>query len=59
VQRCKLAHGAVIVCDMREQPGHLKHRAEFHEHLGEEDVCVSIEKALERTRFLRESAASA
>jgi SulP family sulfate permease len=49
----------LIVCDMREQPAQLMRRAEFHEHLGEENICVSIEQALERARLLRERKATA
>jgi sulfate permease, SulP family len=42
----------LIVCDMREQPAQLMRRAEFHEHLGDSNICVSIEQALERARLL-------
>src|SRR6185436_1947094 len=42
----------LIVCDMREQPARLMRRAEFHQHLGDENICVSIEQALERARAL-------
>src|SRR5271169_5539241 len=41
-----------LLCGAREQPARLMHQAEFGEHVGTENICPSIEKALERARVL-------
>jgi SulP family sulfate permease len=41
-----------ILCGAREQPAKLMHQAEFGEHVGMENICPSIEKALERAKIL-------
>ena len=38
----------LILCGAREQPAALMHAAEFHEHVGEKNICPSIEAALAR-----------
>jgi SulP family sulfate permease len=41
-----------ILCGAREQPTRLMHQAEFGEHVGTDNICPSIEKALERAKAL-------
>jgi SulP family sulfate permease len=38
----------LILCGALPQPAALMHQAEFHEHVGELNICESIEAALER-----------
>jgi hypothetical protein len=37
---------------MRDQPARMMERAEFHEHLGDENLLPSVEAALNRARAL-------
>jgi sulfate permease, SulP family len=41
-----------ILCGAREQPARLMDQAEFGQHVGIENVCPSIERALERAKAL-------
>jgi SulP family sulfate permease len=43
-----------ILCGAREQPARLMHQAEFGQHVGVENICPSIEKALERAKALHQ-----
>jgi len=38
----------MLLCGAREQPAQLMHQAEFEQHVGAENICDSIEQALER-----------
>ena len=38
----------LILCGAPKQPAALMHQAEFHEHVGELNICANIEAALER-----------
>jgi SulP family sulfate permease len=38
----------LILCGARSQPAWLMTQAEFHEHVGDENICPHIEAALER-----------
>jgi len=38
----------IILCGAPKQPAALMHQAEFHEHVGELNVCPNIEAALDR-----------
>ena len=42
----------LILCGAREQPLLRMHEAEFHEHVGEENICQSVADALERAKTL-------
>ena len=42
----------LILCGAREQPSLRMREAEFHEHVGEENICRSVADALERARTL-------
>jgi len=42
----------LILCGAREQPTFRIHEAEFHEHVGAENICRSLAEALERAREL-------
>ncbi|HYM80161.1 MAG TPA: sodium-independent anion transporter [Candidatus Limnocylindria bacterium] len=44
----------LIVCDMREQPARLMRRADFHEHLGDANICASFEAALARAHVVHQ-----
>lgn len=41
-----------ILCGAREQPEMRMHEAEFHEHVGEENICRSVADALDRAKNL-------
>ena len=38
----------LLICGAREQPARMMQRAEFHQHIGERNVCASIQDALKR-----------
>jgi SulP family sulfate permease len=42
----------LILCGAREQPAKRMHEAEFHEHVGEENICRSVAEALDRAKIL-------
>jgi SulP family sulfate permease len=42
----------LILCGAREQPAAAMRRAEFHAHVGEANICPSIEEALARAATL-------
>ncbi len=42
----------LILCGAREQPSLRMREAEFHEHVGEENICRSVADALERAKAL-------
>jgi hypothetical protein len=44
----------LILCGAREQPARLMRQAEFHRHIGRENLCSNIEEALARARVLHE-----
>ena len=46
----------LILCGALPQPAALMHQAEFHEHVGERNICPSIEAALERAAEIHEIA---
>jgi SulP family sulfate permease len=46
----------LILCGAREQPARLMAQAEFHEHIGDANICEHIEDALVRARSLRPDA---
>jgi sulfate permease, SulP family len=43
---------ALILCGAPEQPARLMHQAEFEQHVGHENICESITKALARARVV-------
>jgi SulP family sulfate permease len=42
----------IILCGAREQPARRMHAAEFHDHVGKENICDSVADALDRARDL-------
>lgn len=48
----------LILCGAREQPTLRMHEAEFHQHVGRENICRSLAEALERARDLYRGVAS-
>ena len=42
----------LLLCGMRDQPARMMARADFHQHLGTENLLPSVEAALERARAL-------
>jgi SulP family sulfate permease len=42
----------LLLCGMRDQPARMMHRADFHEHIGAENLLPSVEAALARARVL-------
>jgi SulP family sulfate permease len=47
----------LVLCGAREQPALRMHEAEFHEHVGDENICRSLAEALDRARALYPDAA--
>jgi sulfate permease, SulP family len=43
----------LLLCGAREQPAALMRAAEFHDHLGDANICPNIEAALRRAEALR------
>jgi SulP family sulfate permease len=48
----------LLLCGAREQPAALMHAAEFHEHVGAQNICTNIEAALARARAIHRSRAA-
>jgi SulP family sulfate permease len=46
----------LILCGAREQPARLMRQAEFHRHIGRENLCANIEEALSRARAVHDDA---
>jgi SulP family sulfate permease len=46
--RLKESGRTLILCGAREQPANLMRRAEFHEHVGDANICANIRDALNR-----------
>jgi SulP family sulfate permease len=46
--RLKTSGRTLILCGAREQPAHLMRRAEFHQHVGHDNICANIQEALFR-----------
>jgi SulP family sulfate permease len=42
----------LILCGAREQPAMRMHEAEFHEHVGPENICRSVAEALDRAKSM-------
>ena len=42
----------LVLCGAREQPAKRMHQAEFHQHVGPENICHSVAEALDRARTL-------
>lgn len=42
----------LMICGVRDQPARMMERAEFHEHLGDENILPTLEAALGRARAL-------
>jgi SulP family sulfate permease len=40
----------LVLCGMRDQPARMMARAEFHQHIGDDNILPNIETALERAR---------
>jgi SulP family sulfate permease len=47
----------LILCGAREQPARLMAKAEFHEHVGDANICADLDAALVRARQLHAGAA--
>jgi SulP family sulfate permease len=47
----------LILCGARPQPARLMDRADFHRHVGAENICLNIVAALERARQLHHARA--
>jgi SulP family sulfate permease len=45
----------LIVCGAPAQPAALMRKAEFHRHVGESNICASVQDALERARVVLQS----
>ena len=48
----------LLLCGMRDQPARMMERAEFHQHIGDENMLPSLEAALTRARVLLDSGGS-
>ena len=47
---------SLLLCGMRDQPAAMMDRADFHEHVGPENLLPSVEAALDRARLLTTAA---
>jgi SulP family sulfate permease len=45
----------LILCGAREQPAQLMQKAEFHEHVGDANICADLDSALRRAAEVRAS----
>ena len=43
---------SLLLCGMRDQPARMMERAEFHQHIGTENLLPTVESALDRARLL-------
>jgi sulfate permease, SulP family len=43
---------SLLLCGMRDQPARMMERAEFHQHIGTENMLTSVKVALDRARAL-------
>jgi len=43
----------LILCGAREQPARLMEKAEFHEHVGDANICADLDAAFARARAVR------
>jgi SulP family sulfate permease len=43
----------LILCGAREQPARLMEKAEFHEHVGDANICADLDAAFVRARAAR------
>ena len=48
----------LILCGAREQPSRIMHQTEFQRHIGKENMCESVDEALERARMVFSEAAT-
>jgi SulP family sulfate permease len=44
----------LLLCGARHQPAALIARADFHRHVGDQNICAHIEDALRRAREIHE-----
>ena len=49
----------LLLCGARHQPATLMARADFHRHVGDENICAHIQDALQRARTLHAASAGA
>jgi SulP family sulfate permease len=42
----------LLLCGMRDQPASMMERAEFHRHIGDDNMSPSLEAALARARLV-------
>jgi SulP family sulfate permease len=52
--RCKKSGRTLLLCGARDQPSHMLKRAEFVEHIGEQNILPHARAALERARAVQE-----
>jgi SulP family sulfate permease len=50
---------SLLLCGAPSQPTRLMHRAEFHRHVGEENILPNVDAALRRARDIQEARAAA
>src|SRR5262245_4395382 len=51
-ERLRASGRHLVVCGIRDQPALLMSKAEFHRHLGEDNIQPSLEKAIARAKVL-------
>jgi len=42
----------LLLCGARKQPAHLMERADFHSHVGDQNICANIDEAVRRAEQL-------
>jgi SulP family sulfate permease len=51
-QRLRSSGRQMLICGMRDQPATLMEKAQFHAHIGDENIVKSLEAALARAKVL-------
>jgi len=50
------ADARIALCGATPQPAALMQAAEFHQHVGERNICANIEAALQRAEEIHQAA---
>jgi SulP family sulfate permease len=48
----RASNRTLIICGAPPQPAALMRRAEFHRHVGDQNICYSVQEALDRARAI-------
>jgi SulP family sulfate permease len=57
-QALQAAGRTLVLCGAREQPAMMMLAAEFHQHVGNRNICPNIEAALQRAAEIHRASAA-